>query len=88
MEEEDEMVQANFKIPRGARDYLLQLAIEHNAYTIRKKVKHPSIQVLLRLMAAGVVKTVKGYEILEINNQPTYPYSRGKAKKKVSKAKG
>jgi hypothetical protein len=75
----DHMVQLNMRIPKGARDYLLQMAIEHDCYVMKKGTRHPSIQILLRYMAAGVIKTIKNYDVLDIDNMPTYPHSRGKA---------
>ena len=81
------MVQFNTRIPKGARDYLLQLAIEHNAFVTRKGVRQPSIQTLLRLMASGSVKTVKGHEILDEIPAIPYPMSKGKGNLKEMEIK-
>lgn len=75
--EDDEMVAIYMRIPKGARDYLLSLAMHHHAYQSKQGSRRPSIQTLLRFLSAGVIKTVKGYEILEDVGVEPYPYTRG-----------
>lgn len=83
----DELVQINVRVPRRAAWVIMTLCRMVGAVHRTKKTDtvRPNIKVLLRMIAAGEIKLVRGFKVVELDNPALYYPLDKDARKKESR---